>query len=194
MNSPINEDIQQILKSIEKLLESKDFIIIAIDGKSGSGKTTLANALSSLCDSNLFHMDDFFLRPELKTEERMKEIGGNVDYVRFKEEVIDGIYSREKFKYQIYDCKEMALTDYISVEPKRINIIEGSYSMHPTLIENYDYKIFLNLDYDTQKERILKRNDPSAYKRFIDEWIPKENIYFNEMKIKEKCDIVIYPK
>lgn len=188
------KDLQDILKSIESLLESNDLIIIAIDGKSGSGKTVLANHLKKLKDSNVFHMDDFFLSPELRTEERMKEIGGNVDYLRFKEEVIDGILSKNEFKYQIYDCKEMTITDYRKVKPKKINIVEGSYSMHPTLIDNYGYKIFLDIDDDIQRERILKRNGPLAYKRFIDEWIPKENIYFDEMKIKEQCDIVIMSK
>lgn len=189
-----NKNLQDMLQSIEPLLESKDLVIIAIDGKSGSGKTMLANHLSKLKDSNVFHMDDFFLRPELKTEERMKEIGGNVDYLRFKEEVIDGILSRNEFKYQVYDCKEMALTDYRKIKPKKLNIVEGSYSMHPTLIKNYDYKIFLDMDDEIQKKRILKRNGPVAYKRFIDKWIPKENIYFNEMRIKEKSDIVILSK
>lgn len=191
MYRAINEDIQQILSSIELLLESKDIVIIAIDGKSGSGKTTLANTLSELHDSNVFHMDNFFLRPELKTQERMNEVGGNVDYQRFKRKVLKGILSQNDFMYQIYDCNEMALTDYIIVQPKNLNIVEGSYSMHPTLIESYDFKIFLDIDDETQKERILKRNGPISYKRFIDEWIPKENIYFKEMKIKEKSDLVI---
>lgn len=194
MNNTIDKHIQQILKTIEELLVSRDYIIIGIDGKSGAGKTTLSNRLGSLCHSNIFHMDDFFLRPGQKTEERLKEVGGNVDYERFKREVIDGIISKNDFTYQIYDCKLMALTDFIKVEPKRINIIEGSYSMHPTLIEKYDYKIFLDIDYETQKDRILKRNGPSAFERFINEWIPKENTYFNEMKIKEKCDLVINAK
>lgn len=186
--------IQKILNAINSLLMLNDFVIVAIDGKTGSGKTTLANIIGYFHDSNIFHMDDFFLRPELKTEERMKETGGNVDYVRFKNEVINGILSQTDFRYQIYDCKKMALTDYIHIKPKKLNIIEGSYSMHPTLIDNYNYKIFLDIDDETQKERILKRNGPLMYKRFVNEWIPKENIYFKEMQIKKKCDLIIYTK
>ena len=187
----INNNIQKILKSIDLLVKSKELVIVAIDGKSGSGKTTLANKIGSLRDSNIFHMDHFFLRPELKSEERLKEIGGNVDYVRFKEEVIDGILSKNEFKYQIYDCKKVALTDYIRVKPKSLNIVEGSYSMHPSLVENYDYRIFLDIDDKIQMKRILDRNGPLMYDRFIHEWLPKENIYFKEMNIKEKSHMVI---
>lgn len=183
--------IQKILHRIDSLLKANSIVIVAIDGKSGSGKTTLAEEIGKLYDANIFHMDDFFLRPELKTEERLKEIGGNVDYIRFKEEVINGLLSRSDFKYQVYDCKKMALTDYIYVKPKKLNIIEGSYSMHPTLIDNYHLKVFLDIDDETQRKRILKRNGEIAYKRFINEWIPKENQYFEEMKIREKCDFII---
>ncbi|SJZ62841.1 uridine kinase [Garciella nitratireducens] len=185
------KQIQSIINKIDLLLKTKDFIIIAIDGKSGSGKTTLANALEKYYDCNIFHMDNFFLRPELKTKERLKEVGGNVDYIRFKEEVMDGILSFSKFQYQIYDCQSMSLTEYIQVTPKKLNIIEGSYSMHPTLIDYYHLKIFLDIDDTTQKQRILKRNGPLLYKRFIEEWIPKENEYFEKMKIKEKSDIIL---
>lgn len=180
----------EIFSKIDLLLKSHDTIIVAIDGNSGAGKSTLSNLLSEVYDCNLFHMDDFFLRPELKTEKRLKEVGGNVDYVRFKEEVITRLKSGQEFKYQIYDCKQMALTEWISVIPKRLNIIEGSYSMHPTLIDSYDLKIFLHIEPEEQSLRILKRNGPIMHKRFLCEWIPLENKYFKEMKIPEHSDLV----
>lgn len=185
------EKYYDVFCKIDSLLESHDVIKVAIDGKSGSGKSTLSNLLSKIYDCNIFHMDDFFLRPELKTEERLKELGGNVDYIRFNEEVINGIKSGLDFQYQIYDCKQIALTDFIKVKPKKLNIIEGVYSMHPTLISNYDLKLFLDIDEETQRARILKRNGSFMYEKFINEWIPKENQYFKEMRIPEQCDIII---
>lgn len=63
--------------------------------------------------------------------------------------------------------------------------------MHPLLIENYDLKIFLDIDADSQRERILKRNGKEMYSKFINEWIPLENKYFNELNIREKSDIIL---
>jgi uridine kinase len=63
--------------------------------------------------------------------------------------------------------------------------------MHPTLIDNYDLKVFLSIDEDKQKERILKRNGSIKLKRFLTDWIPMENRYFNEMRIIEKCNLVL---
>ena len=82
------------------------------------------------------------------------------------------------------------LVGLIPVSPQKLNIIEGSYSMHPTLIENYDLKIFLCIDEKEQISRILKRNGAAMLKRFLCEWIPMENRYFKELNIKEQSDLV----
>jgi len=139
---------------------------------------------------DIFHMDDFFLRPELKTESRMKEVGGNVDYVRFKEEVVAGLKTGREFQYRIYDCRRRTLGNSIRVVPKKLNIIEGSYSMHPTLADYYNLKIFLRIDAKEQSRRILQRNGPVMHRSFIEEWIPKENQYFDRLKIEDQCDFV----
>jgi len=75
--------------------------------------------------------------------------------------------------------------------PKKLNIIEGVYSMHPNFIDIYDLKIFLDVDEKTQLERIANRSGKALLARFIKEWIPKENEYFQELKIKEKSDIIL---
>ena len=84
--------INEIKTAIDKLISSdKKTILVAIDGKSTGGKTTLGKYLSKIYDSNLYHMDDFFLQGFQRTKERMSEIGGNVDYERFLKEVITPI-------------------------------------------------------------------------------------------------------
>lgn len=186
----VYRDFFELFLKIDSLAKRKDTVLIAIDGNCGSGKTSLAAFIKRVYDCNVFHMDDFFLKPELKTKERLNEPGGNVDYVRFKEEVMDGLLSGESFKYRKYDCQTMTLGEWINVDKKKINIIEGSYSMHPTLVESYDLKVFLYVDEEIQLDRILKRNGPVKLKRFINEWIPLENKYFEALKIKDKCDLV----
>ncbi len=180
----------EVFRKIDSLMRLHDTVQVAIDGNAGAGKTTLARIISSVYDCNIFHMDDFFLTPELKTRERLEEIGGNVDYVRFRREVIEGLQTGGEFQYQIYDCKKKVLDKYISVNPKKLNIIEGVYSMHPTLIDNYDLKIFLTIDEKEQSKRILKRNGTAMQKRFVNQWIPLENRYFDKMKIREQSDLI----
>jgi len=182
--------MEKLFDRIDALLKLDKPIYVAIDGNSGAGKTSLASMIGKVYDCNIFHMDDFFLRPELKTEERLKEVGGNVDYERFYEEVIQGLKSGQEFAYRPYNCQTMTLGDAIYVQPKKLNIIEGVYSMHPRLIDFYDLKVFLSIDPEEQSRRILERNGPVMHQRFINEWIPLENRYFEAAKIREKCDLI----
>jgi len=42
-----------------------------------------------------------------------------------------------------------------------------------------------------QKERILKRNGEAMAKRFFDEWIPMERLYFEKTDIKKRCGLTV---
>jgi len=164
--------------------------VIAIDGMSGSGKSTFANLLyKSFPESNLFHMDDYFLRPKQRTKERLAEIGGNVDYERFYNEILCHLNDTDGLSYQKYDCCTLELRKEIFVPWKPLVIIEGSYSQHPYFGDAYDLRVFLEITPQEQRERILKRNGAEILKRFESEWIPKENAYFEKFEIKEKAAI-----
>lgn len=168
-------------------LSSDRPIVIAIDGTSASGKTTLAHRLSQLFQANVIHMDDFFLRPEQKTEERQKEPGGNIDYERFLTEVAPNVRKRTPFYYQKYDCQTQTFTQKLKVAPRSLLIVEGAYSFSPRIQSIYDWAVFLHTSPKTQKQRILLRNGPELWNRFEKEWIPKENSYIEFFSIKQHC-------
>ena len=137
-------------------------------------------------------MDHFFLRPEQRTKERLQETGGNVDYERFFKEIIIGLQHNTSFSYRVFDCSKMSFDKTVTVYPKQLNVIEGAYSMHHSLMQCYDFKIFLQIGKDEQCRRIFSRNGPAMLQRFLDEWIPLENRYFQEMNIPEKSDLILY--
>jgi len=184
-------DFHILCEKIDEMMEKNKKLIIAIDGPCGSGKSSLAKILEKQYKANIFHLDDYFLTPELRTDERLKEPGGNVDYERFYQEVILGIKSRKSFSYSKYNCKSNAMEGGEVQEPRPLTVIEGSYSLHPYLRDAYDLTIFLTLDPEVQKQRILLRNGEDIALRFFDEWIPLENLYFKTLSIKDAADIVI---
>ena len=186
----MEKTLETVKQQIDTLLEEKNFVIVAIDGKCTSGKTTLASKLAEIYNCNVFHMDDFFLRPEQRTPERFVEIGGNVDYERFREEVLLPLKSGKAFSYRPFDCSTFMLVAPVAVTPKKLNIVEGTYSHHPYFGNHYDLKILLTVDEETQRQRILKR-PAFLHKRFFDEWIPMENHYFEVFRIPNQSEIIV---
>ena len=185
------DSVAAVVKSkIDMLLGEKDFVIVAIDGKCTSGKTTLASKLAELYDCNVFHTDDFFLRPEQRTPERFAEVGGNVDYERFREEVLFPLRSGKAFSYRPFDCSTFTLAMPATVTPQKLIIIEGTYSHHPYFGNPYDLKILLTVDEETQRKRILER-PAFLHKRFFEEWIPMENRYFETFRISDRSEIIL---
>ena len=184
----MEETVTCLKGHIDTLLSTGRQIVIAIDGNCTAGKTTLASVLEREYDCNIFHMDDFFLRPEQRTPERYAQPGGNVDYERFRGEVLLPLKEGNPFSYCPFDCKSFTLRDPVEVIPKQLNIVEGTYCLHPYFGEIYDLKLFLSVDPEQQRERILKRL-AFLHRRFFEEWIPMENRYFDFYRISEMADV-----
>ena len=66
--------------------------------------------------------------------------------------------------------------------------------MHPYFGDVYDYRIALDIGAAEQKKRILCRNGKAMLQRFEEEWIPKENAYFEKYGIYEQCHLKIQVK
>ena len=179
-----------LFAEIDKRLSS-GVLSVAVEGGSASGKTTLGEMLREVYGCTVFHADDFFLRPEQRTPERLAEVGGNLDRERLLEEVLVPLSKGETVSYRRFDCSEMTVLPPVGITPGKLTVTEGAYSMHPELRDYYDFSVFLDISPELQKERILKRNTPQMAERFFNEWIPLENVYFHSEDIRNKCSMRI---
>lgn len=181
-----------IVNAVNSLKENANQIVVAIDGRCGSGKSTYAKLLSFLFDSPVVHLDDFFLPLFLRTKERLQQTGGNVDYERFSKEVLSRIKDKKEICYKPFDCSSMDFGEEIKISYSSVIIIEGSYALHPFFGDYADIKIFSDVNKNIQKERILKRNGEKWAENFFEKWIPMEERYSCEFKIKDKADFIIF--
>ncbi len=181
--------LRRIIGEIYALESTSQPVLIAIDGRSAAGKTTLSARIQKEINCGVIHMDDFFLRPEQRTEKRYEEIGGNVDYERFLDEVLIPLRANRRFSYRPFDCGTMDFLPPVEVMPKTVTIIEGSYSCHPVLWKYYDLRIFLSIDPETQRKLIRSRNGDAKLFEFEEKWIPMEERYFSACRLAERCDL-----
>ena len=179
-----------ILNRIKEIRKERGRCLVAIDGNSGSGKSTLAAQLAAASVATLFHMDDFFLPPQLRTEARLDTPGGNIDSERFVKEIIKGLEKGKTFSYRAFSCKNSSYIEKTAPH-STVNIFEGVYSMHPDWQAELNLKVFLQIPPEVQQDRILHRSGPEQLKKFTELWIPLENRYFEFYGIRESCDYIV---
>ena len=181
---------EQLYALINREASARGHLIVAMDGRCASGKTTVATELARRLDAELIHMDDFFLRPEQRTPERLAAPGGNVNYERFLEEVLEPLRRGESASYRPYSCATQTLGEPVAVDAKSVILVEGSYACHPQLREYYDLRVFLTVDPDEQMRRLYARNGAYA-EVFRERWIPLEEAYFRACRVMECCHAVM---
>ena len=182
--------IDQLLSYIQREASNSKNYIIAIDGRCASGKTTVAETLARSLNANLIHMDDFFLRPEQRSPQRLAIPGENIDHERFLTEVLQPLREGKRFTYRPFSCESMTLGIPVEVLPKPISIVEGSYSCHTALRELYDLRIFITVDPNEQMKRLRARNGPYA-EVFRERWIPLEEAYFSNCNVESACKLTL---
>ncbi|WP_432627883.1 uridine kinase family protein [Brotaphodocola sp.] len=191
-SSYMAQEADLVMREIRGLQKLHPRVFVAVDGRCGAGKTTLAQEIRKQTGCALFHMDDFYLRMEQRTKERYEEPGGNVDRERFLEEVLTPLKTAkdgEILSYRPFLCGKWVLGDPISEQVGSLIVVEGSYSCHPELFDRYDLHVFVDIDPQTQQERILRRNGAEKLEMFKNRWIPMEEAYFSAFGIREKCEI-----
>ncbi len=202
MNDAKIIDLDELMAIIDEELsridEDRKFFV-ALDGGSASGKSTMAEeleaAFSEKVKTTVLHMDDFFLRPEQRTEERYDEPGGNVDRERFLEEVLLPLSKGKKeILYRPLDCSTFTISQGEIIHPGKLIIVEGAYSHHPELRDYFDMLVYLDIDPDLQRERIKRRNKGEQQELFFSKWIPLENKYFEVYSVKSNSQYIILIK
>ena len=182
--------LEQLTHLTRAKAQDRSPVIVAIDGRCGAGKSTLASALAERLDANLIHMDDFFLRPEQRTPERLAIPGENIDHERFLSEVLIPLREGASFTYRPFSCERGELTAPVAVSPRAVTIVEGSYACHPALRAYYDLRLFLTVEPEEQMRRLRARNGEYA-EVFRQKWIPLEEAYFSGGGVEACCDMIL---
>lgn len=181
-----------IIHQIDAVRQCGGRVLVAVEGRCASGKSTLAARLGAHYDCPVVHMDEFFLRPEQRTEARYAAPGENIDHERFLEEVLLPLRRGQAVSYRPYDCQTQQLSDTVFLPDSPIYIVEGSYSCHPALRRYYDLRLFLTVEPQEQLRRITERNGPAYAQVFQDRWIPLEEAYFAACDVERCCDSVYH--
>ena len=178
------------LLAVDRLARSGQPAIVAIDGRCGSGKTTLAALLARLFPCNVFHADDFYLPFDRRAPGWETTPCANMDLERLDREVLAPTLAGQDVDYRAYDCPSGAFKPIVHMPFRPLTVVEGSYSMHPSLREKYALRIFLTCPPEEQTARLQAR-EGDYYPMFQRRWIPLEEGYFSACGVEDCCQIVL---
>ena len=185
------ESLEALLELLTPLARLGRPALAAIDGRCGSGKSTLAGLAAHRLGCPLFHMDDFFLPPALRTQERYAAPGGNVHYERVEAELLRPLRETGAACFRPFDCRSMDFSAPIRAELTGLALVEGSYALHPALRDFYRLRIFLEAPWPVRRARLLDRGGPELLARFQGEWVPLEDRYFQACRVRDCCQLVL---
>lgn len=182
-------NIIPILASIDKSMTEHPQLRVAIDGPCASGKTTLGATLAEIYNCPLIHMDDFFLRPEQRTPERLAQPGGNIDYERFSLQVLSPLQNGTTARFRPWLCQNQDFGPEITVPAGPLTVVEGCYCLRPDLRDAFHLRIWVQSPWELRRQRLLERGGSECLALFEQQWIPLENHYFEFYNIIDHCHI-----
>lgn len=185
------ERLLPILSAVADRLRTRQRVLLCLDGPCGSGKTTLARQLQSITDAACVPMDDFYTPHPQKTPERLAQPGGNADVERLLSEFLLPWLRQSHVSYRPYLCAEDRFGGPIEVPSRPLTILEGSYSLHPSIAERADMKVFLMIDEEEQLRRLLAREGAEGVRNFQQRWIPLEKAYHVAFSLPSEDCLVI---
>ena len=203
----------RVLKSLVNKIESIQLahpIRVAIDGIDASGKTTLADELAVLLKAAgrevLRASSDSFHQPREIRYRKGEYSPDGYYYDSFDYEAILSLLliplgpgGNCICRIGTYDFHNNQSTDeaFIQVSKDTILLFDGVFLLRPELYSSWDYRIFINADFEISLIRALKR-DISLFgsvemikQRYLQRYFPGQQIYLDKVNPGALANVII---
>lgn len=185
-------------------------IKVAISGITASGKTTLANELAEELRRRKKEVvrtsiDNFHNPRAIRYRQGKDSAIGYYedahDYQALKEKLLFPLGENGDRRYQTISL-DLEKDEYVNAEKQvakddTIFIVDGTFLLKKELIHLFDYKIFVQTDFELARKRGAKRETIAfgSYKKaeamFLNRYHAASSLYLKEHNPQENADIVV---
>jgi len=189
-------------------------IRVGIDGVDASGKTSLAEELAEhlqSCRRQIIRasIDGFHNPREVRYKKGRNSPEGyyldSFDNKRAAEVLLNplGPAGNLKFRTAVFDYRSNSevISPIQQADRDAILIMEGVFLFRPELIDCWDLRMFVDVDFETTVDRAVRREverdkswqgrEAELKEQYHQRYVPGQKIYFDEAQPKQKADIVI---
>ena len=187
-------NVEQLVEFIQAHAKNgkRGMTLVAIDGHSGAGKTALSEVLqASNLAATVVHIDDFFSKEGVDPSNHLTPEEGcdeYVDWMALLELVIDPLRDGDPGYYQIYDWIAQKPSEWVTVDPRGVVVIEGVYAMRPQLQESYDIMVYVDTPNETRLDRLSKRSDNPVW---VERWEQADEWYRENFRPIDYADVIV---
>jgi uridine kinase len=183
---------------------------VAIDGIDAAGKTTLAKELAGLlvakgCNVLAASLDGFHHPRETRYRVGSLSPKGyyhdSFDYNALLLGLLVplGPGGNRRCRTRIHDIQtESPVKDkYIHVPADTILLMDGIFLLRPELIDQWDFRIFVNIDFDTSLQRAMQRDlrlfgsVEAVRQRYLERYIPAQRHYLESVRPQTLAHVIV---
>ncbi len=189
----------KVVFEISRLLERKNPVLVALDGRSGTGKSTIAQAIASRVESIIVVSDDFYSGGNddawsgFSAEEKVEKV---IDWQRLRAQVLEPLLAKKPASWHPLDFKpEIGWTNWkdetVTLEPAPVILVDGVYSARPELSDLVDLTVLVEADDQGRGTRLVLREGQSSMERWHKLWDAAEEYYFTQICPRSSFDMVV---
>ncbi|MGF9876853.1 hypothetical protein ABEX39_03155 [Bacillus albus] len=182
---------------------------VGVSGITASGKTTFANELAEEIKKRGLpvtraSIDDFHHPRVIRYAQGKESARGYYedahDYTAFKERLLKPLGPNGNLQYETIShnlITDMPVhNELLLAQPNMVIIVDGTFLLKKDVAHLFDYKIFVDTDFEIARERGAKRETEAfgsyeeAEKMFLNRYHAACKMYLDEHNPKECADVV----
>ncbi len=183
---------------------------VAIDGIDAAGKTTLADELASLVEEQgrqvIRASIDGFHRPRRERYRRGRDSPEGYyedlfDYAALREVLLIplGPNGTRHYHHAVFDVSADApIQSKEEVAPvNAVLLFDGVFLLRPELEDIWDYRIFVNVDFEVALQRAIRRDLPrlgsseAVRAHYLQRYFPGQQLYFQAVQPQKQVDVIV---
>ena len=192
-------------------IASENPVLVGIDGVDGAGKTMLADELVPCLNDLGRHAVRASIDGFHNSREKRIAKGGfspegyfydSFDYKSLVDNFIRPIKETRSglaLRAATFDFRTDREVDdkVIEISPSSIVLFDGVFLFRAELVDFWDYKIFLEIDFETSLDRGLARDsrymggEAATRNRYLRRYIPGQKLYFDVARPTEIADVIV---